>query len=61
MRNYEQKYVVEVQGENSGEFNYYTQGVSDEIKRNKKQRLKNLSLEVQVIGPRKYKFFWPRG
>jgi hypothetical protein len=36
VRNYEQKYVVEVQSENTGKFNYYTECISKENKTNKK-------------------------
>ena len=36
----EQKYVTEVQGENSGTFNYYTECVSDKNIRIENQKLK---------------------
>ena len=36
VRNYEHKYVTEVQTENSRKFNYYMECVSDENKMNKK-------------------------
>ena len=36
-RNYEQKYVIEVQRENNNPFNYYTKSASDENKKNKSE------------------------
>ena len=43
MREVEQKYVTEVQGENSGKFNYYTECISD-----KKLRIENKKLKRYV-------------
>ena len=40
MREVEQKYVTEVQEENSGTFNYYTECVSDKNIRIENQKLK---------------------
>ena len=40
MREVEQKYVTEVQGENSGKFNYYTECVSDKNIRIENKKLK---------------------
>ena len=51
VRNFEQKYVVEVQSENSGKFNY-TECISDENKMNKKTKsLKCLLQEVHILLP----------
>ena len=40
MREVEQKYVTEVQGENSGKFNYYTKCISDKNIRIENKKLK---------------------
>jgi hypothetical protein len=55
VRNYEQKYETEVQRENSEQFNYYTECVSEENKRNKTKSLKVLLQEVHVLLPAWFK------
>ena len=61
MREVEQKYMIEVQGENNGKFNYYKECIPRENKSIENKKLTRFVEKVQVLFSGKFKNSCERG